>query len=484
MQKNFSLFFEDKREIKNENLKDIQILSHIINPEYGSTIENILKMNNINLPTEEEFYLALIFFSDIYKNLISEIKKKKLQHLLDIEMKLCKIFFEIEKEGVHIDKKTLITLKNFFLKEIDNVTDAIYNLAEEKFSIASPKQLGIILFEKLNILEKPKKTKSGQYATNEEVLLELKNKHEIIKHIIYFRELKKLNSTYVEGVEKLLDENNFLHTTYNQFTAVTGRIISSNPNLQNIPIKTSLGKKIRTMFTSRHQNGFIFSADYSQIELRIIAKLSGDETMMNSFLNNRDVHKETASKIFKVKIEDVTESMRRQAKSVNFGIIYGISPFGLSKQLNIKKKEAEHIINSYFTEFPAIKNFMNMQIAKAKKQGYASTVLGRRHYLRDISSRNNVIRMHAERNAINTPIQGTAAEIIKLATIDVYNFLKKKKLNSKIIMQIHDELVLDVPSEEILEIKNEIPTIMEKVNIVEIPLKVNAGYGENWLNLG
>ena len=367
-------------------------------------------------------------------------------------------------------------------KQITKVEKLVYKEAGEEFNISSPKQLGIILFEKLKIDENPKKTKSGQYSTGEDVLSKLSKKNKIVDQILNYREFKKLRSTYVDALPLMVSKNDgLIHTDYAQAVTATGRLSSNKPNLQNIPIKTDLGKKTRRAFIPRKPSNYILAADYSQIELRIIADFSGDEAMINAFNDNQDIHSTTASKVFGVKLDDVTSDMRRRAKEVNFGIIYGISAFGLSQNLNISRSEAKEIIDSYFEKFTKVKEYMSKSIQDAKEKKYVTTLLGRRRYLRDIDSRNYTLRGFAERNAINTPIQGSAADIIKLAMVKIDQWINKENLKSKMIMQVHDELVFDVEKEELEIFQSNVKTIMEGVVDMKIPLSVDVGIGKNWL---
>jgi DNA polymerase-1 len=334
----------------------------------------------------------------------------------------------------------------------------------------------------LRITENPKKTKSGQYSTSEDVLNKLSNEHEIVEQVLSFREFKKLQSTYVDALPDMVSKTDgLIHTDYAQAVTATGRLSSNNPNLQNIPIRTDLGRKTRQAFIPRYPKNIILAADYSQIELRIIAEFSKDRDMISAFIENKDIHSLTAAKVFKVDLDKVTPDMRRRAKEVNFGIIYGISAFGLSQNLNIPRSEAKEIIDSYFEEFKSIKEYMDNSIEKARKNKYVETIFGRRRYLRDIDSRNFTLRGFAERNAINSPIQGSAADIIKLAMIKVLKWINDNQLKSKMIMQVHDELVFDIHNEELDLFKKNIKSIMENVIETEVPLKVDIGHGKNWL---
>ena len=363
-----------------------------------------------------------------------------------------------------------------------NISNEIYELSGEKFNISSPKQMGEILFEKLKLDKNPKKTKSGQYSTSEETLLKLKEGNPIINNILIFRGIKKLLSTYVDVLPGLIDvRTNRVHTTFNQSVASTGRLSSVNPNLQNIPIRTKRGMKVREAFVPRNKNFTLMAADYSQIELRIMASLSKDDAMLNAFNNDVDIHLATASKVYKVPLDEVDRNMRSNAKSVNFGIIYGISPFGLSQNIGVSRKEAKEIIENYFDEFPKVKEYMDLSIEKAKDQQYVETILGRRRYLKDINSTNRMIRAMAERNAINAPIQGSAADIIKVAMIEVQSEIDKRNMQSKMLLQVHDELVFDMHKNEADELKYLVKEKMEKAVTLQVPLVVDIGDGANWL---
>lgn len=412
-----------------------------------------------------------------------ELKDPALIKLLnEVELPLLKVLATVEYNGVKIDDVALKSMSGELEEESIKVRDRIYELAGEEFNIASPKQLGIVLFEKLQLVEKPKKTKTGQYATGEEILSRLENQHEIAKRILEFRELQKLKSTYVDALPLMVSSyDGLIHTNYSQTVAATGRLSSLNPNLQNIPIRTPKGREVRKAFVPTADDRVIVSADYSQIELRIMAAFAGDEHMTEAFKNGRDIHATTASRVFKVPLEEVTGEMRSKAKSANFGIIYGISAFGLSQNMNIPRKEAAEIIESYFAEFPAIKTYMDKVVNDARDNGYVSTILGRKRYLRDINSRNAVMRGFAERNAINAPIQGTAADIIKVAMINIDAWMQKEEVQSKMIMQVHDELVFDVPKSEVELMKTKIDELMKEALPIAVPMEVGMGVGANWL---
>ncbi|MCS6821846.1 MAG: DNA polymerase I, partial [Microscillaceae bacterium] len=412
-----------------------------------------------------------------------KIQKQGLEKLFfEVEAPLIEVLAAMEAEGVNLDVKVLSEISKDLDKEIQLLEHEIYRQAGTPFNIASPKQLGEILFEKLKLDPKAKKTKTGQYATGEEILVKLASEHPIIQQILEYRELQKLKSTYVDALPQLISpKDKRLHTSYNQAVATTGRLSSSNPNLQNIPIRTEKGREIRKAFVPRNKDFVILSADYSQIELRIMALFSRDETMLQAFQQGKDIHAITASKIYKVPLEQVNSDMRRKAKTANFGIIYGISAFGLAQRLNIPRKEASELINAYWQEFPAIKQYMENIVNKARQQEYVETILGRRRYLRNINSQNAVERAMAERNAINAPIQGSAADMIKLAMIRIYQFLTKEKLQTKMILQVHDELVFDAHKAELEYVKQNVAQLMKNALVLDVPIEVDLRVGEDWL---
>lgn len=400
----------------------------------------------------------------------------------EVEMPLTQVLADIEMEGVRIDTEFLGNMSKELETDMRIVQDRVFELAGVEFNIGSPKQLGEILFEKLKLDPKAKKTKTGQYMTGEEILSKLESEHEIAKKILDFRELQKLKSTYVDALPQLVSPSTGrIHTSFNQAVAVTGRLSSTNPNLQNIPIRTPRGREIRKAFIPRNEEFLILSADYSQIELRIMAAFAQDESMIEAFNQGRDIHATTAAKVFNVSLDEVTSDMRRKAKTVNFGIIYGVSAFGLSQQIAISRTEAKEIIDSYWREFPAIKQYMDSAVIKARDTGYCETILGRRRYLRDINAQNMVERGFAERNAINAPIQGSAADMIKVAMIKVNNFIKKEKLRSRMILTVHDELVFDAHRDELDLLKERVNDLM--IHAIDFPVKMETGMGvgQNWL---
>jgi DNA polymerase-1 len=388
----------------------------------------------------------------------------------------------MEIQGINININCLKILSKEITKDIKNLELEIFEKSGEEFNISSPKQLGIILFEKLKLANKPKKTKTGQYSTSEETLAALSKENPLISSILNWRSLEKLQNTYINALPGEINPfTKRIHTEYNQAVAVTGRLSSNKPNLQNIPIRTNRGKKIREAFVPKNNNYYLMAADYSQIELRIIAALSKDESMMKAFNNNEDIHKSTASKVFNVNINDVTNEQRNNAKTVNFGIIYGVSAFGLSQQTDLNRNEAKTLIDTYYSSYPKLNDFINNQINFARDNGFVETVLGRRRYLRNINSQNSIVRSASERNAVNAPIQGSAADIIKLAMINIQDVIEKDKLKSKMLLQVHDELVFDVHKNELKLLKSIVKKEMENAYKLDVPLIVDIGIGNNWM---
>ncbi|GEO09760.1 DNA polymerase I [Segetibacter aerophilus] len=402
----------------------------------------------------------------------------------DVETPLIKVLLDMEYEGVRIDKNFLSDYSKELEKEAACCEENVYAVAEVRFNLASPKQLGEVLFEKLKLDPKAKKTKSGQYATGEDVLMKLASQHKIVDDIMGFRELTKLKNTYIDALPLMINrKTGRVHTCYSQAVAVTGRLSSNNPNLQNIPVRTERGREIRKAFVPRDEHHVIVSADYSQIELRIVAAISGDPNMCDAFKQSKDIHTATAAKVYNVEEADVTKEMRYKAKSVNFGIIYGQGAFGLSENLKISRSEAKEIIENYKKQFPNIQQYMDAQMKFAQKHGYVETLLGRKRWLKDINSNNFTVRGYAERNAINMPIQGTAADMIKLAMIKIHSEFKQRKLKSKMILQVHDELVFDAYKDEVELIKPIIIDCMESALALpnEVPASADLGVGDNWL---
>jgi DNA polymerase-1 len=402
--------------------------------------------------------------------------------LKEIENPLIYVLADMEREGVKVDRQTLQDFSKQLETDIAQLETSIYEKAGVKFNIASPKQLGEVLFDKLQLDPKAKKTKTGQYQTGEDVLLTLAHKSDIVQDILDFRQMQKLKSTYVDALPQLINpKTGRIHTSYNQAVAATGRLSSNNPNLQNIPIRTERGREVRKAFIPRDDNHLILSADYSQIELRLIAEISQDKNMLDAFAQGHDIHTATAAKVYGLPLSEVDSTQRRNAKAVNFGIIYGQSAFGLSQNLGIPRKEAAEIIENYFQQYPGIKQYMQNTMISAREKGYVETIMGRRRYLRDINSQNATIRGFAERNAINAPIQGSAADMIKLAMIKIHQDIIDQKLASRMTMQVHDELVFDVPKGEVEAMKAIIVNRMKNAMLVAVPIEVEIGQGNNWL---
>ena len=407
---------------------------------------------------------------------------KTLELYQKVELPLVSVLTSMECEGINLDVPFLKTLSVSLAEDIKKLETTIFEIAGQTFNLASPKQLGLILFEKLKLVEKPKKTKTGQYSTAEDVLSYLAKDHPIIADILDWRSLQKLQNTYVEALPNEINPKTArVHTVYNQAVAATGRLSSNNPNLQNIPIRTERGQQVRKAFIPRDENHVLMAADYSQIELRIIAALSKDEGMLSAFQNNEDIHRATAAKVFNVALEEVTREQRSNAKTVNFGIVYGVSAFGLSQQTNLKRSEAKELIETYYATYPKLRAYMQDQVDFARENGYVATVLGRRRYLKDINSQNAIVRGAAERNAVNAPIQGSAADIIKLAMIAIQRRLHTESWKSKMLLQVHDELVFDVPKDEIEPLKEMVKNEMENAFEINVPLVVDIGIGNNWL---
>jgi DNA polymerase-1 len=419
----------------------------------------------------------------LYLKFSKELKNLDLEHLFyNIEIPLMRVLHDMERQGIKINTESLRNFSEELNISLTHLKQSIFRLSETEFNIDSPKQLGEVIFGKLNLDEKAKKTKTGQYKTDEATLNKLNGVHPIIEDILNYRTRKKLLSTYVDALPKLISPvTNKIHTNYMQAVTSTGRLSSNKPNLQNIPIRTALGKEIRKAFCSSDINHLLLCADYSQIELRIIAGLSKDKSMINAFTIGRDIHAETASKIFHVNLEEVSREMRSKAKMVNFGIIYGISAFGLSQRLGVKRTEAKEIIDNYFLEFPKVKQYMDSTISFAKEKGYVETIFKRKRFLPNISSGNATMRGFDERNAINAPIQGSAADIIKLAMVNIHKKILVQKMESKLLLQVHDELVLDMVKEEQKDLEKLVKQEMMEAVKFNVPLEVEIGSGENWL---
>ena len=417
------------------------------------------------------------------KNMLEEeIRQNNFDYLFyEVESPLVYVLADMEWTGVRLDLDALAQLSEEFTAELQQVEAEIIAMAGEEFNVNSPKQIGEVLFEKMKIIEKPKKTRTGQYSTSEDELQKLRNKHPVIEKILEQRGLKKLLGTYIDAFPLLVNpRTGKVHTSFNQTVAATGRLSSTNPNLQNIPIRDERGKEMRRVFIPDEGCTFL-SADYSQIELRIMAHLSEDKNMLEAFNQGLDIHTATAAKINHIPVEEATSDMRRKAKTANFGIIYGISVFGLSERLNIPRGEAKALIDGYFATYPGVKRYMDESIADAREKGYVETVLGRKRFLADINSKNAVVRGYAERNAINAPIQGSAADIIKVAMIRIFNRLEKEGLQSKMILQVHDELNFNVPANELERMKKIVVEEMENAYKLRVPLKTDCGVGDNWL---
>jgi DNA polymerase I len=436
---------------------------------------------NLNSLSEYSAEDADITFR-LYEILSKELKKEKLEKLAyEVEFPLAPVLEDIEYTGINVDRNVLKELSKDFDKEIKDYTKKIYKLAGEEFNINSPKQLQVILFNKLG-LQSGKKTKTG-FSTDARSLDLLRGEHKIIESILDYRQLTKLKSTYADALQTMINpKTGRIHTTLNQIAASTGRLSSNDPNLQNIPIRTERGKEIRKAFIPRDKNHVILSADYSQIELRIMASICNDEGLKKAFKRGEDIHRSTAALVFMVDPKDVTDDMRRKAKEVNFGILYGIGPFGLASRLGITQKHSREIIDTYFNTFKRVKNFMDDSVESAKQKGYAETLMGRRRFLRNINSKNRVVRQFEERVAINMPIQGTAADMIKLAMIKIHKELSKRKTRTKMVLQVHDELLFDAHKDEVKELTPLIKEMMENALPMDVPILVETGIGNNWLD--
>ena len=450
----------------------------------GKKGKNQRSMRQVPLEEQTEYAVedADITFQ-LAQHFKPELAEANTQDLFkNIEIPLLGVLADMELEGIHLDTEFLRSLAVDLDNDIQNLTTEIYDEAGEEFNIASPKQLGEILFNKLKLVEKPKKTKTGQYSTAEDVLSYLAKDHKIIQNVLNYRGLSKLKSTYVDALPEQVEiATGRVHTDYMQTVAATGRLSSNNPNLQNIPIRTERGRQVRKAFIPRDENYTLLAADYSQIELRIIAALSEETTMIEAFKNGEDIHASTASRVFNVPIDEVSREQRGNAKTVNFGIIYGVSAFGLSNQTALSRSESKELIETYYKTYPKLRNYMGEQIDFARDHGYVQTILGRRRYLKDINSGNQVVRGAAERNAVNAPIQGSAADIIKIAMINIHKKLRDGNYKTKMLLQVHDELVFDVYKPELEEMREMIKSEMENAHTLAVPLDVELGEGNNWL---
>ncbi len=450
----------------------------------GKKGKNQLNMREVPLEKQTEYAVedADITFQ-LAQHFRPELAEAKTDKLFNkIEIPLLHVLADMELEGINLDKKFLNSLSEALDNDIKELEKKIYKEADEEFNIGSPKQLGEILFDKMKLVDKPKKTRTGQYSTAEDVLSYLAKDHNIIQQVLDFRGLSKLKSTYIDALpEQIEPSTGRVHTDYMQTVAATGRLSSNNPNLQNIPIRTERGRQVRKAFIPRDENYTLLAADYSQIELRIIASLSEETTMIEAFKNGEDIHASTASKVFDVPISEVTREQRSNAKTVNFGIIYGVSAFGLSNQTDLSRSESKELIDTYYKTYPKLRNYIGDQIDFAREHGYVQTVLGRRRYLKDINGSNQVVRSAAERNAVNAPIQGSAADIIKIAMINIHKRLSEGKYKSKMLLQVHDELVFDIYRSELEELKPLIKSEMENAYQLSVPLDVELGIGDNWL---
>ena len=493
-------------EIKGK-LFDTMLAHYLINPDARHNLETLSKnylgykmipitkligkkgknqLSMIDVPIEDLCEYAVedadITFQlkNIFEKKLLELNQKSLFE--QVEIPLINVLSYMELEGINIDVSFLNNFSSVLDNDIYKLENKIFEKVGVKFNLASPKQLGVVLFEKLKIVDNPKKTKTGQYSTSEEVLSNLSKKNLIVADILDWRSLIKLQNTYVKALPLQVNTlTKRIHTQFNQAVAATGRLSSNHPNLQNIPIRTVEGKQVRKAFCAVDNNHVILAADYSQIELRIIASLANELNMINAFNNGEDIHSSTASKIFGMAVENISKEQRSQAKTVNFGIIYGVSAFGLSSQTSLTRKESKIIIDAYYESYPGLKSFINKQINFARENGYVETILGRRRYLRDINSRNSIVRSASERNAVNAPIQGSAADIIKLAMININKRLKNEKLETKMMLQVHDELVFETPKKEIEKCVKIIRHEMENVFDLRVKLKVDINYGNNWL---
>lgn len=449
----------------------------------GKKGKNQKSFKEVDLDTQTEYAVedtdVTLQLKEIFSHKLDEVKKGEAL-LQEVEFPLVHVLAGMEQEGISLDTKVLENLSQELETDLAKLEKQIFSDAGHEFNINSPKQLGEILFDELKVIKNPKKTRTGQYSTSEDILLKIKDKHPMVEHVLIYRQLQKLKSTYVEALPKEINpKTGRVHTVFAQTVAATGRLASNNPNLQNIPIRTERGQEVRKAFVAKDDEHLLLAADYSQIELRLIAGLSGDEAMINSFLNHEDIHTATAAKIYSIPTNEVTRTQRSNAKTVNFGIIYGVSAFGLSEQTKLSRAESKDMIDAYFESYPMLKKYMDEQVALARKQGFVETILGRRRYLHEINSRNHVVRSHAERNAVNAPIQGSAADIIKVAMVKLHKILNQE-FKTKMLLQVHDELVFEVPKAELEAVQPIIKNTMENAVKFNVPLVVEAGVGKNW----
>ncbi|PRR77317.1 DNA polymerase I [Clostridium liquoris] len=462
---------------------DTKIAAYLIDSSRGdyeldTIIQQYLKII-INDDDDEGKIRETSLLKEVYKELENQINVLNMGQLFyEVELPLTTVLASMESHGFKVDEDMLTHIGDKFAKEIEKVQKEIYSLSGEEFNINSPKQLGKILFEKLD-LPVIKRTKTG-YSTNAEVLEALEGKHPIIEKITYYRQLTKLYSTYVEGLKNVIDEDGKIHSSFNQTVTTTGRLSSTEPNLQNIPIKYEMGREIRKVFVPNDKDSVIVSADYSQIELRVLAHIAHDENLINAFKHHDDIHTKTASEVFRVPIDEVTPAMRSNAKAVNFGIVYGIGDFSLAKDIKVSRKEAKEYIDTYFERYPNVKKYMDDTVKKAGKDMYVTTILNRRRFIPEIANSKKMIKALGERLAMNSPIQGSAADIIKMAMVKVYNELEKRHLKSTLILQVHDELILNVYKDELEEVKTIVKESMENVMPLSVPLEVDINEGENW----
>ncbi|MBO2525798.1 MAG: DNA polymerase I [Bacteroidetes bacterium] len=487
LKQTFKFFHGLKLKVK-ATFFDLQIAHYLIQPEIQHKLEMLAEsyLDYELMSDLKELHLAVCEHVEVYAQLYpifkKELEQNKLTSLFDeVEMPLAEVLADMEYTGVKLDTEVLRENSQTLAQDIADLEEHIYALAGEKFNIGSPKQMGEILFEKLRIIENAKLTKTKQYQTGEEVLNKLVNKHPIVSLILEWRSLTKLKSTYIDALPQLINpKTGRIHTTFNQTVTSTGRLSSVNPNLQNIPIRTERGRDIRKAFVAPSDDYVIMAADYSQIELRIVAHVCGDERMIDTFRQHKDIHASMAAHVYHVAEDEVTSTMRRNAKTVNFGILYGISAFGLAERLHIPQKEARELITDYFAGFPKISQYLSETMDFARKNGYVETLLGRRRYIKDIKSANAILRKAAERNAINAPIQGTAADLIKIAMVRIAQEIKKQKLDCRMVLQVHDELVFEVRKTEVEKIKRTVRELMSTALQLSVPLDVDINEGKSW----